>query len=139
MTHLYGPYRKPLLQSLFSILRSPGMKKRISLLLIPFFFGLACPLLADDEMSGFSDSTPENKWVAPPPVDESDRLVKFLIQADFQHDADLRDQSFGMLDLSAKRLLDENSVMAEGLVRFRKDLSTSDAASSIDLRLARLS
>jgi len=87
----------------------------------------------------FGDSDQENKWVPPLPVDESDRLVQFNLQAAFQHDAVLQDQAFSMLDFSAKRQLDENNVLAQGLVRFRKSLSTSDAASNIDLRLARLS
>src|SRR5579883_1827810 len=110
--------------------------------LLPLFI-LACllkPVLADDESNfSFTDSGQENKWVAPPPVDESDRMVKFDLQAAFQQDADLQGQAFSMLDLSAKRTLDENSVFAEGLLRFRKSLSTSDTVDTIDLRLARIS
>lgn len=108
---------------------------------LPFFtlVLLFQPAFADSDFNFSSDSTQENKWVAPPPVDESDRTVKFNLQAAFQQDADLEGQAFSMLDLSAKRTLDENSVFAEGLVRFRKSLSTSDSAGSIDLRLARIS
>ncbi|HJT25219.1 MAG TPA: hypothetical protein VJ873_11635, partial [bacterium] len=117
------------------------MKFSIKQLLLLFLLtSLLQPVFADDNLVFSStDSSQENKWVAPPPVDESDRQVKFDIQAAFQHDADLQDQAFSMLDLSAKRTLDENSVLAEGLVRFRKSLSTSDSAGSIDLRLARIS
>lgn len=98
------------------------------------------PVFADTNSdTTFSDSTQENKWVAPPPVDESDRLVKFDLQANFQQDADLNGQAFSILDLSAKRPLDENSVFAEGLLRFRKSLSTSDTVGNLDLRLARVS
>jgi len=102
--------------------------------------GLFQPLFADDNFDFSStDFAQENKWVAPPPADESDRLVKFDLQAVFQQDADLSGEAFSMFDLSAKRTLDENSVFAEGLVRFRKSLSTSDSAGNIDLRLARIS
>src|SRR5581483_10966606 len=98
------------------------------------------PLAAEPEpASSLNDSSPEAQWVAPPPVDENGRLIKFDLQASFQHDADLKDQAFSMFDLSAKRQLDDNSVLAEGLVRFRKSLSTTDLAGAIDLRLARIS
>jgi len=76
---------------------------------------------------------------ASPPTSESDRDLKFLLQADFQQDADLQGQAFSMFDVSARRVLDENSVSADGLIRFRKSLSTSDAASEVDLRLAKVS
>lgn len=98
------------------------------------------PLAAEPEpASSLNDNSPETQWVAPPPADESGRLVKFDLQASFQHDADLKDQAFSMFDLSAKRQLDDNSVLAEGSVRFRKSLSTTDQAGAIDLRLARIS
>lgn len=87
----------------------------------------------------FTDSSPETKWVAPPPVDPNSRILLFDLQAAFQHDVNVQDQAFSMLDLSAKRPLDENSILADGMVRFRKNLSNNDAASSIDLRLARIS
>ncbi len=89
--------------------------------------------------NSFIESAQENKWAPPPPVTDSDREIKFLLQADYQQDADLQGQAFSMFDLSAKRTLDENSVSADGLVRVRKSLSSSDTASEIDLRLARIS
>ncbi len=108
------------------------------------FFILFCLptlLLAEETFSqnSFLETGQENKWVAPPPVSESSREIKFLLQADFQQDADLQGQAFSMFDLSAKRSLDENSVSADGLIRFRKSLSTSDSASEVDLRLAKIS
>lgn len=113
-------------------------QKTFCCLMVSFFFWSTA--FADDNPNfSFSDSSQENKWVPPSPVDESDRLIKLDLQASFQHDADLQDQPFSVFDLSAKRLLDENSVLAEGLVRFRKSLSTTDTAGSVDLRLARLS
>jgi len=104
---------------------------------------LALPtlLLGQETISqnSFLESGQENKWVPPPPTSESDRDLKFLLQADFQQDADLQGQAFSMFDVSARRVLDENSVSADGLIRFRKSLSTSDAASEVDLRLAKVS
>ena len=85
------------------------------------------------------DSSQDNKWVAPPPSDGNDRLVKFNVRAAYQNDADLADTPFVMIDMSAQRALDENASTAEGLIRFRKALSISDAVSDIDIRLAKLS
>jgi hypothetical protein len=106
-----------------------------------FVFCLASLLMAQETVSqnSFIEAGQENRWVPPPPVSESDRDVKFLLQADYQQDADLQGQAFSMFDLSARRVLDENSVSADGLVRIRKGLSTSDAASEVDLRLAKVS
>src|ERR1019366_5485914 len=116
------------------------MKNIKQFFLSGLLLSLIVPALADEKSDfSFSDSSTENKWVDPPPVDERDRLVKYLLQADYQYDAPLPCQAFSMFDLSAKRQLDENSILAEGLVRFRKSLSTSDSTSFIDLRLARLS
>jgi hypothetical protein len=89
--------------------------------------------------NSFLSTGQENKWVPPPPVSESDRDIRFLLQADYQQDANLQGQAFSMFDLSAKRMLDENSVSADGLVRIRKGLSTSDEAAEVDLRLAKVS
>jgi hypothetical protein len=98
------------------------------------------PLRADDDPNfPFSDENQQSQWVPPPPTDASDRLVAFNLRAAFQHDADLQDQAFSMLDLSAERPLDENSVTADGLIRFRKSLSSSDVSDPVDLRLARIS
>jgi hypothetical protein len=113
--------------------------KRTCLTLAFFALSLA-PIFAQETPSNsFIDSSPETKWVAPPPVDANSRILLFDLQAAFQHDAYVQDQAFSMLDLSAKRPLDENSILADGMVRFRKSLSNTDAASSIDLRLARIS
>ncbi len=103
---------------------------------------VSVPVWAEDDTSFFkdsSDSNQENNWVPPPPPNEDSRDLRFLLQADFQQDSAIQGQAFSMFDLSAKRQLDENSVLAEGLVRFRKSLSTSDATSEVDLRLARIS
>ena len=97
------------------------MKTRIFLLTL---FSLPAFLWSQESLSqnSFIESSQESKWVPPPPVSESDREVKFLLQADYQQDADLQGEAFSMFDLSAKRAIDENSVMADGLVRFRKNL-----------------
>jgi hypothetical protein len=81
----------------------------------------------------------ENPWVAPPPIDESTHNLRFIAQADYQADGVILGQSYSMIDISAKRPLDENSVFAEGLLRVEKNLSTSDQATDIELRLARIS
>ena len=106
-----------------------------------FALGLSlAPIFAQETPSNsFTDSSPETKWVAPPPVDANSRILLFDLQAAFQHDSYVQDQAFSMLDLSAKRPLDENSILADGMVRFRKSLSNTDTANSIDLRLARIS
>ncbi len=101
---------------------------------------VAIQAYADEKLSEtINNSSGENLWVPPAPIDESGRVLKFLIQADYQQDNDLPSRAFSMIDLSAKRQLDENSVLGEGLIRFRKDLSSSDANGSLDLRLARVS
>ena len=101
---------------------------------------LTIPLCAEENLtSSFNDPSNDIRWVPPSPVDENDRILKFLIQADYQQDSVLPGRAFSMIDLSAKRQLDENSVVGEGLIRFRKDLSTSDTTESLDLRLARIS
>ena len=98
-----------------------------------------CPLWAQDSSLGFADAAPDNKWVAPPPVDDNDRNVSYDLQALYQNDLDHPNSESSILDLSVKRALDENSVMAEGFVRFEKGLSTSDNSDDIELRLARIS
>ncbi len=100
---------------------------------------LSIPVFADENPTSSLDNSTGNQWVAPPPSDDSGRMLKFLIQAEYQQDSVLPGQAFSMFDLSAKRQLDENSVLGEGLIRFRKSLSTSDATSTLDLRLARIS
>ncbi|HVZ79168.1 MAG TPA: hypothetical protein VHE12_00045 [bacterium] len=103
---------------------------------------LCCSSIFAQETSSssfFNESPAESKWIAPPPVDANNRVLLFDLQAAFQHDEDVKDQAFSMLDLSLKRPLDENSILADGLLRFRKNLSNDDQASSIDLRLARIS
>jgi hypothetical protein len=114
------------------------MKIRTFLVLL---FSLPVLLFGEESFlqNSFLETGQENKWVSPPPVSESDRDIKFLLQADYQQDADLQGQAFSMFDVSAKRILDENSVSADGLIRIRKSLSSSDAASEVDLRLARIS
>ena len=83
------------------------MKKTLLFFFLGFLFW--APAFADEKSDlSFADSNTENKWIAPPPVDESDRLVKFLLQADYQYDYTLPGQAFSMFDLSAKRQLDEN-------------------------------
>ncbi len=114
----------------------------MKMIFLALFIMISGSAWAQEDASFFNDSGDsgrENKWTAPPPVNEEDRDLRFLLQADFQQDSVLQGQAFSMFDLSAKRQLDENSVLAEGLVRFRKSLSTSDAASEVDLRLARIS
>lgn len=110
---------------------------------LPIFISLVLlmtPVLGQEASNNsFADPSPETKWVAPPPVDANSRILLFDLQAAFQHDVNVQDQAFSMLDLSAKRPLDENSILADGMVRFRKNLSNNDATSSIDLRLARIS
>jgi hypothetical protein len=114
------------------------MKIKTFLLIV---IALPTLLLGQEPLSqnSFLASGQENKWVSPPPATDSDREIKFLLQADYQQDADLQGQAFSMFDLSAKRSLDENSVLADGLIRIRKSLSSSDTASEVDLRLAKLS
>lgn len=110
------------------------------ILLSSMILMLAIPVLADENSETFPiESSSDNRWVPPPPVDESGKILKFLIQADYQQDRDLPGRAFSMIDLSAKRQLDENSVLGEGVIRFRKDLSSSDTNGSLDLRIARLS
>jgi hypothetical protein len=96
-------------------------------------------VFADEGLSSTFTDSQENKWVAPPPVDESDRLIKLTLQADFEQDADIQGQAFSVLDISAKRPLDENAVTADALLRVEKNLSTSDDVTDFQLRLARLS
>lgn len=91
------------------------------------------------QTSSFVDPSPSHPWVAPPPLDENSRLLKISLNANFQRDGDLPGLAYSTFDLSAKRKLDEHAVIAEGSIRFRKDLSSSDSASDLDLRLARIS
>jgi hypothetical protein len=115
--------------------------KNVNLFLaFSLILGVSTPGLADDD-SVFSstDSSQGNKWVAPSPVDESDRLIKFTLQADYQQDANVQGQAFSVLDISAKRQLDENAVTADALLRVEKNISSSDDVTDFQLRLARLS
>jgi hypothetical protein len=101
-----------------------------------FSFG---PASAQDSSLGFADASPDHKWVAPPPVDNNDRDVSYDLQALYQNDLDHPNSESSLLDFSVKRALDENSIMAEGLVRVEKGLSSSDNSDDVELRLARLS
>ena len=94
---------------------------------------------AQDSSLGFADPAPDHKWVAPPPVDDNNRDVSYNLQALYQNDLDHPNSENSLLDFSVKRALDENSVMAEGLVRVEKGLSSSDHSDDIELRLARIS
>jgi hypothetical protein len=114
-------------------------KSLLFLFFLSSLFGGAQVFATDDSNSAFTDSTQENAWVAPPPIDENDRLVKFSLQAAYQYGANQPGVPFSFLDVSAKRLLDENSILAEGLFRVQKPLSTSETDSTLDLRLARIS
>ncbi|HVM31660.1 MAG TPA: hypothetical protein VMU88_00860, partial [bacterium] len=113
--------------------------------LVSFLFALAVGLFfrgsafAQDSALGFADAGPDNRWVAPPPVDDSDRLVDYTLQALYQNNTDRPNSESSVLDLSIKRALDENSVMAEGWARVEKGLSSSDRTDDVELRLARLS
>jgi len=113
------------------------MAARIPSFLVAALF-LTAGAPAQENPSPF-EQDPEARWQAPPPVDEAARVLKFTLQAAYQRDRTLPGECFSMLDLSVKRKLDENSILAEGWVRLRKSLSTSDPADRVDLRLARLS
>lgn len=112
--------------------------KIFSLFLMAFAF---CTVVHAEEIQDTMkyEADSESRWVAPPPADENARLIKFLLQADYQQDGSTQGQAYSVLDLSAKRQLDESSVLAEGLIRVRKSLSISDTATSLDFRLARIS
>jgi hypothetical protein len=115
------------------------MKISVFFLVLSLLLTTFRPTFAQDSGLGFADSNSENKWVAPPPVDDSDRTVSYDLQAIYQNDTDHPNSESSVLDLSVKRALDENSVMAEGLVRVEKGLSTSDGSDDVQLRLARVS
>ncbi len=115
------------------------MKTLVLALSISTLWTILTPVWAQDSSLGFADSGPDNKWVAPPPVDDSDRTVSYDLQALYQNDTDHPNSESSVLDLSIKRALDENSVMADGLLRVSKGLSTSDSSDNVQLRLARFS
>jgi hypothetical protein len=115
------------------------MKPLVLVLLISIAWTIFTPARAQDSNLGFADSGPDNKWVAPPPVDDNDRTVSYDLQALYQNDTDHPNSESSVLDLSIKRALDENSVLADGLVRVEKGLSSSDSSDDVQLRLARIS
>jgi hypothetical protein len=115
-------------------MKTSALALLLSILLMPFV-----RVFAQDSSPSFADSGSDNKWVAPPPVDDSDRTVSYDLQALYQNDTDHPNSESSVLDLSIKRALDENSVMADGLVRVEKGLSTSDSSDDVQLRLARIS
>ncbi|MGH7738606.1 MAG: hypothetical protein ACREL1_00520, partial [bacterium] len=115
------------------------MRKKYFWMFVFFISLSSTQALAEDSDFGFADSTPENKWVAPPPPDASDRLAVYDLQVLYQNDVDHPNSEDSILDLSIKRPLDENAVLADGEVRLEKNLSDSDQVGDVQLRIARLS
>jgi hypothetical protein len=114
---------------------------KTSVLVLPLFLlsMTFIPAFAEDSALGFADPGSDNKWIAPPPADDTDRTVSYDLQALYQNDVDHPNSESSVFDLSVKRALDENSIMADGLVRVEKGLSTSDHSDDVELRLARIS
>jgi hypothetical protein len=115
------------------------MKVKRFFLLTVFFLLVGTKTYADDTGFTQGDTSTDNHWVAPPPVDENDRIVSFDLQALYQNDFNLPNTPYSLLDISAKRQLDENGILADGLFRVQKNLSSSDATTDVQLRLARIS
>lgn len=82
-------------------------------------------------------ATPQPRWVAPPVIDESSKIVKYKVNTFLRSDTSGL-QETGLLDLSFKRRLDQYSVSAEGDVRFGKDFSNNDTADNISVMLAKI-
>ena len=77
------------------------------------------------------------KWIpAPLPNDEA-RDVSFDILANYESAAQ-GSNLFSIADLYARRKLDEYSVTTDLQIRFEKNLSISDSAQVIDLRMAKI-
>ena len=92
---------------------------------------------ASDSTGGLvTDATPPRYIPAPLPKDSS-RNLSFDILSTYKSDV-LGSNLFSIGDLFASRKLDEYSVTTDFQVRFEKNLSVSDSADQVDLRLAKI-
>src|ERR1039458_9066225 len=79
-----------------------------------------------------------SNWIAPF-VSTAENPIRFTLDSVFQNDL-TGFQTYSLLDVYAKRDLDDYSIRAEGMVRIKKSFSNSDNSSfPIDLRLAKVS
>jgi hypothetical protein len=81
---------------------------------------------------------PQPHWIAPPQPKADSRNLYFDIYSTYESGAS-GSNLFSVADLYANRKLDENSTTADLQVRFSKNLSTSDSANEVDLRIAKIS
>ncbi len=83
------------------------------------------------------DSQPQPHW-KPAPLPKADsRNLYFDIYSVYEN-ASAGAELFSIADMYARRKLDESSTTADLQVRFSKNLSTSDSANTVDLRIARI-
>jgi hypothetical protein len=76
-------------------------------------------------------------WISAPQPKADSRNLYFDIYSTYESSAS-GSNLFSIADLYANRKLDENSTTADLQVRFSKNLSTSDSANEVDLRIAKI-
>jgi hypothetical protein len=82
--------------------------------------------------------TPSVKFKPSNAIAFSDKnTFDFNLNSVFQNDAN-GFEAFSLFDIHAKSEVSENAVKAEGVIRFKKNFSNSDALNDIELRLAKV-
>ncbi len=81
---------------------------------------------------------PKPRWVPPPVLDDSAKLIRYQINALYVNDIN-GSNLYSTVDLLLRRRLDKYNVSAEGDIRFTKDVSTSYDAGQIQVRTADVS
>ena len=98
----------------------------------------ASELSSNNSKSETANVVANQGWIAPSePANESP--FRLALNSVFQNDVN-NYQTYSMLDIYAKRDLDEYSIRAEGIIRVRKSFSNDDETNvPIELRLAKVS
>jgi hypothetical protein len=84
-----------------------------------------------------SSSQESKGWVAPEEQADENRLVRYLAHFVYVENKGQTAQVSSILDLSVRRKLDQTPWGAIGVLRFRKDFSSADDVTAVELREAK--
>jgi hypothetical protein len=90
--------------------------------------------LKDDE-----DGSISHGWQAPEEQADENQMVRYLVHFAYGENKGSTAQISSMLDVSMRRKLDTTPIGAFGIVRFKKEVSSSDTVGTVELREARAS